>query len=222
VNLLRGSLSLVTLQSDENKLTENRRHAWKAFNNRMPTYIPWSSVRSWNCNACGECCKWFRVPVNTREYSRIAQAYGYDVFELGLGVAHLRKQAQERCIFQFREGSRWLCGLRAEKPHVCRMWPFIVSRTPRYERLESTLWQDQKGKLYVYIDPRCPNTILGRPTDHFLENVIPEFVEIALGKRRFQEHSTHSVEHVQPICASRCVQEMLLALILSRSIKENL
>jgi len=36
--------------------------------------------------------------------------------------------------------------------------------------------------------------ILGKPTDHFVEEVLPEFVEIAFSKREFQEHSTHSVD----------------------------
>jgi len=162
----------------------------------LVTYVPWSFVRLWSCKACGECCRWFKVPVSTREYSKIGQVYGYDVFELGLGVAYLRKREQERCIFQFREGSRWLCGLQADKPHVCKMWPLIVSKTPLYGRPEAALWQDQQEKLYVYIDPRCPNIILGKTGEHFLEKVLPEFVEIAFGKRRFQEHSTHWLDRI--------------------------
>jgi Fe-S-cluster containining protein len=168
--------------------------SWQDFSNIAATHIPWGIVKSWKCNACGECCKWFQIPVNTREYSRIGQAYGYHVFEPGLGVAYLRKQDKERCIFQVRNMNRWLCGLQAEKPHVCKMWPFTVSKTPLYGRKETALWQDQNKSLYLYIDPRCPNVILGKPTDHFIEKVIPEFVEIAFDRRKLQEHSTHALD----------------------------
>jgi hypothetical protein len=63
-----------------------------------PRFVPWSSVASWNCDGCGECCKWFTVPVTMHEYARISHRYGHDVVTLGLARAYLRKRPDGRCI----------------------------------------------------------------------------------------------------------------------------
>jgi Fe-S-cluster containining protein len=92
-----------------------------------PRFLPWWSVASWKCDACGECCKWFSVSVTMHEYARISHHHGHDVVTLSLGRALLRKRCDGRCIFQYCESGSWLCGLQAEKPYACKMWPFIVS-----------------------------------------------------------------------------------------------
>ncbi len=156
----------------------------------QPRFIPWSRVRSWSCNACGECCRWFNIPLTLHEYAKINQIYGRQAFALGLGKAYLRKRADERCIFQFRLGGRWLCGLQAEKPYVCRMWPFTVSRNPIYGRSQEARWNTVYGRTYIYVDPRCLTITFGRPSSYLLNKVLPEFVEMAFGRKTLQEHST--------------------------------
>jgi len=74
-------------------------------------YLPWSRVESWSCKACGECCKWFSIPLTPHEYAKISQTCGHRAFALGLGKAYLRKRDDERCVFQFELYGRWLCGL---------------------------------------------------------------------------------------------------------------
>jgi len=61
------------------------------------------------------------------EYAMITQKYGHDVLALGVGRAYLRRRTDGRCIFQYCESGSWLCGLQAEKPYACKMWPFVVS-----------------------------------------------------------------------------------------------
>jgi len=155
-----------------------------------PRFIPWSRVESWRCEACGECCKWFNIPLAMHEYAKISQAYGHHAFTLGLGKVYLRKQGDERCVFQFRLGGRWLCSLQAEKPYVCRMWPFMVSRSPVHGRSQAARWDSPYGRVYIYVDPRCPMIAFGSPSRHFLNKVLPEFVEMAFSQRIRQEHST--------------------------------
>lgn len=155
-----------------------------------PRFIPWSKVELWSCKACGECCKWFSIPLTLHEYAKISQTYGHHAFALGLGKAYLRKRGDERCIFQFRLGGRWLCGIQADKPYVCRMWPFTVSRGPIYGRSQAARWDCPYGRIFIYVDPRCPMITFGKPSDHLLNNVLPEFVEMAFSKRTLQEHST--------------------------------
>ena len=168
----------------------------------QPKLIPWSRIQSWSCNACGECCKWFSIPLTPYEYAKISQTHGYEAFTLGLGKAYLRKRDDGRCLFQFRSGDRWLCGLQTEKPYVCKMWPFTVSKSPIHGRSQAARWNSAYGGTYIYVDPRCPSITFGRPSNNLLNNVLTEFVEITFGKTH-QEYSTytplvlHSLMHGQ-------------------------
>jgi len=153
--------------------------------------VPWSHLKSWVCDACGECCRWFSVPVRMHEYAVILQRYGCGVVGLGLGRAYLRKRHDSRCIFQLRLGDRWLCGLQAKKPRVCKMWPFVVSKDPEYGRDEAARWEGSYGRAYVYVDPRCPRAVFGKPTRYLVEKVLPELVDLAFGRRESQLYTTH-------------------------------
>ena len=157
----------------------------------QPRFVPWSRVRSWICDACGECCRWFNVPVTMHEYARISQNYGHDVLALGVGRAYLRR-ADGRCIFQFKRGDRRLCALQAQKPHACKMWPFVVSSNPVHGRDDAARWESPRGRAYVYVDPRCSRIRFGKPTGYLVGKVLPEVVEIAFGERQSQLHTTHN------------------------------
>lgn len=175
-----------------------------------PTFVPWSRVASWNCDACGECCKCFSVPVTMYEYAGISHRYGHDVVALGLGRAYLRKGRDGRCIFQYREEGSWLCGLQADKPYVCKMWPFIVCRKPLHGRQQAAGWDGPDGRIFVYVDPRCPRITFGEPTHHLMNRVLPESVEMALGKRKDQLYTTRiplGALTTQPACAARYLEQ---------------
>jgi len=70
------------------------------------------------------------------------------------------------------------------------MWPFTVSRNPIYGGSQEARWEGPYGRTYVYADPRCLMMTFGRPSNYLLNKVLPEFVEIAFGKKMLQEHST--------------------------------
>ncbi|WP_455283575.1 YkgJ family cysteine cluster protein [[Eubacterium] cellulosolvens] len=163
----------------------------------QPRFIPWSRVKSWVCDACGECCRWFSVPVTMHEYARISQNYGHDVFALGLGRAYLRRRPDGRCVFQFKRGDRWLCALQAEKPHACKMWPFIVCSNPVHGRDDAARWDGRGGRAYVYVDPRCSRIWLGKPTGQLVDKALPEFVDIAYGRRGTQLYTTDSTAQMR-------------------------
>ncbi len=155
-----------------------------------PRPIPWSQVQSWTCNACGECCKWFSVPLNAYEYAKLGQTYGFNMVEVSDGRSWLRKSIDDRCAFMILHGGRWLCGLQGEKPNVCKIWPFRVTDRPLYGRGLGARYENEEWTGYVYVDPRCPAIVYGDPTPYFTHNVIREFVELALGKIEHQSHST--------------------------------
>jgi len=144
------------------------------------------------------------------EYARISHRYGHDVVILGLGRAYLRKRRDGRCIFQYCESGCRLCGLQAEKPYACKMWPFIVCKKPLHGRQQAASWNGPYGRIYVYVDPRCPRITFGEPTQYLINKVLREFVEIAIGKTKNQLYTTRTplrVVTAQPACAAGDVEE---------------
>jgi Fe-S-cluster containining protein len=123
------------------------------------------------------------------EYAAICHNYGYDALELGVGRPYLRKHPDGRCIFQFKQNSGWLCALQSMKPYVCKMWPFIVSRKPKYGREDDARWEYSDGEVYVYADPRCPRMIFGKPS-RLTEQMLTEFSDIAFRRQDTQLHTT--------------------------------
>jgi Fe-S-cluster containining protein len=175
-----------------------------------PRLVPWSMVASWSCDACGECCKWFSVSVTMHEYARISHSYGHDAVILGVGRAFLRKRCDGRCIFQYRDSGGWLCGLQAEKPYACKMWPFIVCKKPLHGRQQAACWDAPYGRIYVYADPRCPRITFGEPTQYLISRVLPEFAEIAIGNTKNQLYTTWTplrVVAAQPACTAGGLEE---------------
>jgi hypothetical protein len=106
-----------------------------------------------------------------------SQSYGHGVVELGVVRAFFRKRPD--AVY-----SNSIIAKRGLKPRVCKMWPFIVLRDQVY------------GRVYVYIDPRCPRIILGKRSPHFSEKVLPEFVDIEFGRKGSRLHSTHELHRM--------------------------
>ena len=158
-----------------------------------PRPIPWSQIRHWSCVACGECCKWFSIPLTTYEYAKISQRYGFNITELWEGRAWLKKRMDKRCVFMIWRNERWLCGLQESKPHACRMWPFKVFDRPTYGKEMRARYESEEWTGYVYADPRCPRLIYGVPTQNFERTIVREFVQMAHRKREHQDFSTASL-----------------------------
>lgn len=172
--------------------------------------MPWSQVHSWSCNTCGECCKWFTVPISTYEYAKIGQTLGFRMFEFREGRIWLKKRPDKRCVFAFRRGNRWLCGLQHSKPYPCRIWPFRISNRPLYGRGDRARYEGSRWTGYVYIDPRCPGIVYGRPSLAFATEIVEEFVHLALGETRHQHYSTFNDAFSQTPNAVQLVDARIL------------
>jgi len=169
--------------------------------------IPWNQVETWRCCGCGECCRPYTVPLSAWEWTRITQAYGLSVTEIGIDGLFLKKK-QGRCIFQYMQGGKWLCGIQNLKPLACKLWPFKIFRKPKYGRAEEASLESGGRKLFVYADSLCPMLKLGEPTEEFLKNILPEFIGISLSTYGEQHYSTMRAERTgqrHPFASSRVI-----------------
>ncbi len=78
--------------------------------------IPWRYVNSWNCIACGLCCREYDVVLKYPEWVKIIQTYGIGATRPGINRFYLGKRANGSCIFLYKFSDRWLCGLQYMKP----------------------------------------------------------------------------------------------------------
>jgi Fe-S-cluster containining protein len=152
--------------------------------------IPWRRIAYWKCLACGECCRYFEVPLRTGEYARITRTYGLDTVRLGVGRAYLQKTFNGRCIFQRYIHGRWLCSLGDDKPLACKIWPFAALKDPRHGRDREALYEYYGDRYYVYVHPYCRGLIYGEPTSHIMERVIPEVLELTARPAARQRYTT--------------------------------
>jgi Fe-S-cluster containining protein len=152
--------------------------------------VPWRNVESWNCVACGLCCKGFHVILNFPEWISIVKAYGVDYTQPGISRFSLKHKSDDTCIFLYNNFGSWLCSLQHMKPMACKLWPFKVSNKPKYGRPNEARYDLTSMRLYVYVDPSCPGLRWGNPNLEFLNSTLPEFVDLALGQRRKQFYST--------------------------------
>ena len=152
--------------------------------------IPWSEINSWMCKACGHCCVGYRVPLKIDEYARVANRYGHNYLEFGLGKIYLKHGPGDRCIFQHPSQSRYVCALQSIKPLACKLFPFRVYSQPIYRRGDRSEYRHRNKTFHVYLDPACPGIIPGMPGERFLRNILPEVVEIGIGMKWKQRYTT--------------------------------
>ncbi len=152
--------------------------------------IPWTEVSSWACVACGKCCLGYRVPLKADEYARVANLYGHDVVDFGLGKVYLKHGHGNRCIFQRPSQGRWVCSLQAIKPMACRLFPFRIQSKPVYERGDTSGYTFKGRTFYVYLDPECNGINVGHPSQRFLRQVLPEIIQIGMGVSYKQKFTT--------------------------------
>lgn len=152
--------------------------------------IPWRYVNSWGCTACGLCCKAFDVVLRFNEWLSLVRTYGVGTTTASLNKFYIKKKSNGTCIFLYKSYGRWLCGLQHMKPLACKLWPFKILDRPKYGRPSEAFYKYRGKKLFVYIDPFCPEITWGTPSRGFAYNVVPEFIELALGLREKQVYST--------------------------------
>jgi len=152
--------------------------------------VPWSYVSSWRCIGCGVCCKGFDVVLRFNEWLSLVRTYGVGVTTTSINKFYLGKKPDGSCSFLASSGGIWFCGLQNMKPLACKLWPFKVTDKPKYGNPNEALFDFRGRKVYVYIDPTCPEIRWGKPTIQMVHGIIPEFIEIALGLREKQYFST--------------------------------
>ena len=158
--------------------------------------IPWRFVKSWNCIVCGICCKDFDVVLGYKEWLDIIRRYGIEVTYPGVTKLYLQKKSNGCCIFLNKFQNMWLCSLQNTKPKACKLWPFKIYNNPKYGRSNKALCNFQGKKLYIYVDPLCPGIKWGIPSKDFMNGLLKEFIEIALGFHQNQYYSTAQLHQV--------------------------
>jgi len=156
--------------------------------------IPWKFVKSWNCTACGACCKGFDVILGYKEWVDIIRKYGIEVTQPSIAKLYLKKRSDGSCVFLSRFYDMWFCTLQHMKPRACKLWPFKVYNEPKYGRSNQASYDLHGKRLFIYVDPSCTGIIWGNPTREFMYGTMREFVEIALGLREKQFYSTALLE----------------------------
>jgi Fe-S-cluster containining protein len=157
--------------------------------------VPWRYVESWDCIACGMCCKGYQVVLRFNEWVNIIRKYGVGVTQPGISQFYLGKKGDGTCIFLTKLYDNWLCGLQNMKPKACKLWPFKILSRPRFGRPNEAVYKDGDRKLFIYVDPACIGTRWGKPTQEFTYRILPEFVEIALGLHEKQYYSTSKISY---------------------------
>ena len=105
----------------------------------------------------------------------------------------MKKRVDKKCVFLISHNGLGLCALQGEKPYLCQMWPFRVLNSPTYGREDRARYEGKDWAVYIYADPRCPAIVYGECTPSFRNDVLKEFVQLAIGKSISQNYSTARV-----------------------------
>ncbi len=132
------------------------------------------------------------------EKVRITNQYGQVVLSYGLGKTYLRNQSNGRCTFQRPLMGRWICTLQEQKPTACRLFPFRLNNKPIYKRGDNARVQMGDKTYYLYMDPNCKGITLGKPTERFARQIVPEIVRIGMGLPVKQRFTTSKSIHWRP------------------------
>jgi len=150
-------------------------------------------MNSWRCTGCGLCCRGFDVTLKFDEWLSLVRTYGVGVTRAGLNKFYIQKKQDGSCLFLTMSNGIWFCGLQNMKPTACKLWPFKVLDRPKYGRLNEALFNYKRRRFFIYVDPFCPQIGWGKPTAKMVDNIIPEFIDIALGQREKQFYSTSTM-----------------------------
>ncbi len=152
--------------------------------------IPWSYVQSWNCIACGICCRDYSVVLEFSEWLNVIRAFGAETTILSISKFYLRRRCDGTCVFLHKTLNIWLCGLQNMKPTAFKLWPFKVLDEPRFGRSDEASYLYNGKKFFIYADPFCIGIRWGNPVQEFMYKTLPELIEIALGFQERQYCST--------------------------------
>jgi len=152
--------------------------------------LPWSRVKSWECLACGECCKEFDILLGPDEHANIVKIYGEDVTRRVVNKFYLKRRSNGTCLFLYKHNRIWLCKLQHMKPRACKLYPFEVYHSPKFGNSTEAIYRYGDKEFFVYVYPMCMGLRWGKPTPEYAQKTIPEFIEIAEGLQQEQKYST--------------------------------
>lgn len=152
--------------------------------------VPWRSVQSWRCVFCGLCCRDYQVVLGFNEWISLLKNYGSESVKPGLGKLFISKKSDGSCYFSTKLGDTYICGLQHTKPKACKIWPFKIHSSPKYGRPVEAHYRYRNKNFFIYVDPLCTGLSWGIPNQEFIFRILPEFVEVAIGVRDKQFHST--------------------------------
>jgi len=150
-------------------------------------------MNSWRCTGCGLCCRGFDVTLKFNEWLNLVRTYGVGVTRAGLNKFYIQKKQDGCCLFLTMSNGTWFCGLQNMKPAACKLWPFRILDRPKYGRAKEALFNYKDRRFFIYVDSVCPQIGWGRPATKMVHDVIPEFIDIALGQREKQFYSTSTM-----------------------------
>ena len=153
--------------------------------------VPWKEVKAWSCVRCGTCCQRFMINLSSFEYVRLVNSRPDAIALDKLGNPYI-KRWNGKCVFQNVYG---LCDLQflKMKPFTCKVWPFVVTTSPKSGDRQRARFYHKGEEYYVYLNPYarvCPGINRGRPGE--LELTISEVIEIYQNPLKQQKYSTAS------------------------------
>jgi|YelNatPaOPRAMG01_1025707.scaffolds.fasta_scaffold03381_10 Fe-S-cluster containining protein len=156
-------------------------------------FVPWQFISQWRCTACGKCCRQYSVVLKFPEWLSIVKNFGVENTVAGLDKLYIKRKSDGSCMFLYSYGNAYLCGLQHMKPAACKIWPFKVLTEPKFGQANRAAYDYHGMRLYVYADSNCAGLRYGTPSWEFTLSTLPEFVEIAMGKRHVQHKTTCSL-----------------------------
>lgn len=141
--------------------------------------LPWRTVHTWKCLACGDCCRVYRPILTRLEAHYYSAKYGKGCVEKK-GRKLVLTKIGNSCIFQ--KGR--LCTLGDDKPLACKQWPFLIYRKPRHiEDRTLAYYEFMEEEYYIYIDSFCRGINKGNIS---VEEIIAEVLKIHIGLQKSQ------------------------------------
>jgi Fe-S-cluster containining protein len=172
---------------------------------RIKMLVPWSYLKSWSCLACGHCCKDYAIPLAEHEWLCFRDLFGSMALEQVLDKKCLRRGPDGRCIFQYKLGNHWLCGIQSAKPLACRLFPFKVCFQPLFGKEEGASFKYFGKKVFVYADAECRGIEWGNPGTELVRKIIPEFIRLKLDGYGEQFYSTAHIQTQNPMPPVRSI-----------------
>ncbi|MBT8172251.1 YkgJ family cysteine cluster protein [Candidatus Bathyarchaeota archaeon] len=150
-------------------------------------------MKSWKCIECGMCCIDYHVVLNINEWIDIVRNYGIDTTIPRIDKLILGKKGDGTCCFLSSNKDNYFCGLQFKKPLACKIWPFKVHNHPKFGNPKEAVFKYQNQDFFIYVDPACNGLFLGKPNPIFKNQVLKEFIEVAVGLREKQFFSTSRI-----------------------------